>query len=63
MLLQLAKPPYIYVVGNGGKNGSGKTGGGKKVAGKKRREERGGKREAGRQGRNGGKKRNPELVI
>jgi hypothetical protein len=28
-----------------------------------RREERGGKKEAGRQGRNGGKKSNPGLVI
>ena len=46
----LGKPGYIYVVRNGGKNGSGKTGGGKKVAGRKRREEIGGKKEAGRRG-------------
>ena len=48
-VIMLAKPGYLYVVTNGGKNGSGKTGGGKK--------------EAGRHGRNDGKKRNPELVI
>ena len=42
-VIMLAKPGYIYVVRNGGKNGSGKTGGGKKVAGGKWREERGGK--------------------
>jgi hypothetical protein len=47
----LAKPGYIYVVTNGGKNGSGKTGGGKKVAGRKRREESGGKKEAERKRR------------
>jgi len=39
-VIMLAKPGYIYVVRNGGKNGSGKTGGGKKVAGRKRREDR-----------------------
>ena len=44
----LAKPGYIYVVRNGGKNGSGKTGGGKKVAGRKRREDR--EEMAGRRG-------------
>jgi hypothetical protein len=38
-VIMLAKPGYIYVVRNGGKNGSGKTGGGKKVAGRKRRED------------------------
>ena len=43
-VIMLAKPGYIYVVGNGGKNGSGKTEGGKKVAGRKRREERGRKK-------------------
>jgi hypothetical protein len=47
-VIMLAKPGYIYVVTNGGKNGSGKTGGGKKVAGRKWREESGGKKEAGR---------------
>jgi hypothetical protein len=33
-VIMLAKPGYIYVVRNGGKNGSGKTGGGKKEAGR-----------------------------
>ncbi len=50
-VIMLAKPGYLYVVTNGGKNGSGKTGGGKKVAGKKRREESGGKKVAGRKWR------------
>jgi hypothetical protein len=50
-VIMLAKPGYIYVVRNGGKNGSGKTGGGKKEAGRKRREESGGKKEAGRKRR------------
>ena len=39
-VIMLAKPGYIYVVRNGGKNGSGKTGGGKKEAGRNRREDR-----------------------
>jgi len=47
-VIMLAKPGYIYVVRNGGKNGSGKTGGGKKEAGRKWREESGGKKVAGR---------------
>jgi hypothetical protein len=47
-VIMLAKPGYIYVVRNGGKNGSGKTGGGKKVAGRKRREDR--EEMAGRRG-------------
>jgi hypothetical protein len=47
-VIMLAKPGYIYVVTNGGKNGSGKTGGGKKVAGRKRREDR--EEMAGRRG-------------
>ena len=46
--VMLAKPGYLYVVTNGGKNGSGKTGGGKKEAGRKWREEIGGKKLAGR---------------
>ena len=50
-VIMLAKPGYLYVVTNGGKNGSGKTGGGKKVAGRKRREESGGKKVAGRKRR------------
>ena len=50
-VIMLAKPGYLYVVTNGGKNGSGKTGGGKKVAGRKRREEIGGKKLAGRKRR------------
>ena len=50
-VIMLAKPGYIYVVRNGGKNGSGKTGGGKKVAGRKRREESGGKKVAARKRR------------
>ena len=47
-VIMLGKPGYIYVVRNGGKNGSGKTGGGKKVAGRKRREDR--EEMAGRRG-------------
>jgi len=47
-VIMLAKPGNIYVVRNGGKNGSGKTGGGKKVAGRKRREDR--EEMAGRRG-------------
>jgi hypothetical protein len=47
-VIMLAKSGYIYVVRNGGKNGSGKTGGGKKVAGRKRREDR--EEMAGRRG-------------
>jgi hypothetical protein len=68
-VIMLAKPGYIYVVTNGGKNGSGKIGGGKKVAGRKRREEIGGKKLAGRKrredreemaGRRGGKRGSAE---
>ena len=33
-VIMLAKPCNIYVVRNGGKNGSGKTGGGKTEAGR-----------------------------
>ena len=50
-VIMLAKPGYLYVVTNGGKNGSGKTGGEKKEAGKKWREKRGGKKVAGRKRR------------
>ena len=42
-VIMLAKPGYIYVVGNGGKMGTGRQ-----EAGRKWQEERGGKREAGR---------------
>ncbi len=34
-VIMLAKPGYIYIVRNGGKNRSGETGGGKKEAGRK----------------------------